>query len=107
MTPLLLIALAAAAPQSRPETRCGWLDNSTPANWLLTDRDGEWLIGSQGGYQAPGLDESCACNRCPYMRLNTLEKLYLCLANDGPQVRVPEELARQARAPIELMLSLS
>ena len=58
-------------------------------------------------FQAPGLDESCACNRCPYMRLNTLEKLYLCLANDGPQVRVPEELARQARAPIELMLSLS
>ena len=58
-------------------------------------------------FQAPGLDESCACNRCPYMRLNTLEKLYLCLVNDGPQVRVPEELARQARAPIELMLALS
>ncbi len=58
-------------------------------------------------FQAPGLDESCACNRCPYMRLNTLEKLYLCLANDGPQVHVPEELARQARIPIELMLELS
>ena len=58
-------------------------------------------------FQAPGLDESCACNRCPYMRLNTLEKLYLCLANNGPQVHVPEELARQARIPIELMLALS
>jgi quinolinate synthase len=58
-------------------------------------------------YQAPGLDESCACNRCPFMRLNTLEKLYLCLRDDGPQVTVPEELARQARVPIELMLSLS
>ncbi len=58
-------------------------------------------------FQAPGLDESCACNRCPYMRLNTLEKLYLCLANDGPRVSVPEELARQARVPIELMLKLS
>jgi quinolinate synthase len=57
--------------------------------------------------QAPGMDESCACNRCPYMRLNTLEKLYLCLENDGPQVTVPEELARQARGPIELMLKLS
>jgi hypothetical protein len=54
---LLALFAAAQAPQSRPETRCGWLDNSTPANWLLTDRDGEWLIGSQGGYQAPGLDE--------------------------------------------------
>lgn len=58
-------------------------------------------------YQAPGLDESCACNRCPFMRLNTLEKLYLCLVNDGPRVTVPEELARQARVPIERMLSLS
>jgi len=58
-------------------------------------------------FQAPGLDESCACNRCPYMRLNTLEKLYLCLKNDGPRVTVPEELARQARVPIERMLALS
>ena len=36
--------------------------------------------------QAPGMDESCACNRCPFMRLNTLEKLYLCLANLEPRV---------------------
>jgi len=54
---LLAALLAAAGSRSAPQTRCGWLDNSTPANWLLTDRDGEWLIGSQGGYQAPGLDE--------------------------------------------------
>jgi quinolinate synthase len=58
-------------------------------------------------YQAPGLDESCACNRCPYMRLNTLEKLYLCLRDDGPRVTVPEELAKQALRPIERMLELS
>jgi len=58
-------------------------------------------------YQAPGMDESCVCNRCPYMRLNTLEKLYLCLRDGSPRVTVPEELARQALAPIERMLSLS
>jgi quinolinate synthase len=58
-------------------------------------------------YQAPGLDESCACNRCPFMRLNTLEKLYRCLRDDGPRVTVPEELAKQARVPIERMLELS
>ena len=58
-------------------------------------------------YQAPGIDESCACNRCPYMRLNTLEKLYLCLRDDGPEVTVPEELAKQALLPIERMLALS
>ena len=39
--------------------------------------------------QAPGMDESCACNRCPYMRLNTLEKLYLCLRDLEPEVTVP------------------
>jgi quinolinate synthase len=58
-------------------------------------------------FQAPGLDESCACNRCPFMRLNTLEKLYLCLRNEGPTVTVPEELAKQALRPIERMLELS
>lgn len=57
--------------------------------------------------QAPGMDESCECNRCPYMRLNTLEKLYRCLRDDGPQVTVPEELAKKALRPIERMLELS
>ena len=32
----------------------GWVDNPTPANWLLVDRDGEWVIGVQGGHQAEG-----------------------------------------------------
>jgi quinolinate synthase len=41
------------------------------------------------------------------MRLNTLEKLYDCLAKEGPCVTVPEELAKQALLPIEKMLALS
>ena len=53
----LAAALAAAAPAGGSERRCGWLQNPTPANWWLIDRDGEWLIGAQGGYQAPGMDE--------------------------------------------------
>ncbi len=36
------------------ETRCGWLSNPTPANISLYDRDGEWIIGVQGGYQVEG-----------------------------------------------------
>ena len=36
------------------ETRCGWLDNPTPANTWLYDRDGQWIIGVQGGYQLEG-----------------------------------------------------
>ncbi|CRY57953.1 Uncharacterised protein [Yersinia pseudotuberculosis] len=36
------------------ERRCGWFENPTPANATLTDRDGMWEIGTQGGYQAKG-----------------------------------------------------
>jgi len=57
--------------------------------------------------QAPGLDESCACNRCPFMRLNTLEKLYLCLRDLEPEVTVPEDVRRRALVPIQRMLELS
>jgi quinolinate synthase len=57
--------------------------------------------------QAPGIDESCACNQCPFMRLNTLEKLYLCLRDLKPEVSVPEPTRLAALRPIELMLELS
>ena len=57
--------------------------------------------------QVPGMDESCACNRCPYMRLNTLEKLYLCLRDLKPEVTVDEALRQRALRPIERMLELS
>ncbi len=57
--------------------------------------------------QAPGMDEGCSCNRCPFMRLNTLEKLYLCLRDLEPEVTVPEDVRVRALEPIELMLELS
>jgi len=56
---------------------------------------------------APGQDESCACNNCPYMKKNTLEKLYLCLRDLEPQIHLPEALRLRALQPIERMLSLS
>ena len=37
-----------------PRLRCGWFENPTPANAWLTDRDGEWVVGLQGGHQADG-----------------------------------------------------
>lgn len=39
---------------AKPETRCGWFSNPTPGNAWLLDRNGEWLIAAQGGYQAEG-----------------------------------------------------
>ena len=56
---------------------------------------------------APPDDESCACNVCPHMRRNTLEKLYLCLRDLAPQVDVPEAVRLRALKPIERMLELS
>ena len=44
----------AGAPLQTFETRCGWFSNPTPANASLYDRDDEWIIGVQGGYQAEG-----------------------------------------------------
>lgn len=55
----------------------------------------------------PGADESCSCNECPYMRKNTLEKLYLCLRDGWPEITLDPSLAARARAPIARMLELS
>ncbi|MCX5744599.1 MAG: quinolinate synthase NadA [Proteobacteria bacterium] len=56
---------------------------------------------------APPEDESCACNVCPFMRKNTLEKLYLALRDLQPQVDVPEAVRVRALKPIERMLAMS
>ena len=50
---------------------------------------------------------TCACNDCPYMKLNTLEKLYLCMKYELPEVTMDETLREAAKKPIERMLELS
>jgi quinolinate synthase len=52
-------------------------------------------------------DETCSCNDCPYMKLNTLQKLYLCLKNERPEIILTEETIEKARIPIEKMLDIS
>ena len=56
---------------------------------------------------APPLDSTCACNECSFMKLNTLEKLYLCLLNETPSIEIPEEIRAKAEKPIRKMLELS
>jgi quinolinate synthase len=56
---------------------------------------------------APPEDDNCSCNECPYMRLNTLEKLYLCMKNQYPEISMDEEIRRKALLPIEKMLAMS
>ena len=52
-------------------------------------------------------NNNCACNDCPYMKRNTLEKLYLCLKNGLPEVTVPVNIITEARKPIARMLEIS
>lgn len=56
---------------------------------------------------APPIDDACACNECKYMRLNTLQKLYDCLKNESPEIKVDPEIAEKAVHPIERMLDIS
>ncbi len=55
---------------------------------------------------APAMN-NCACNECPYMRLNTLEKLYLAMKNKTPEIILPEDIRVAALKPIQRMLEMS
>lgn len=80
--------------------------------------DDEFIVMTESGINfslersAPGKrfhyvrNENCNCSECPFMRLNTLEKLRDCLLNLEPRVELPAELMRRALVPIERMLAL-
>ena len=52
-------------------------------------------------------NNACACNDCPHMKRNTLEKLYLCMEYELPEITMDEELLFAARKPIDRMLEIS
>lgn len=56
---------------------------------------------------APPEDDNCSCNECPFMKLNTLEKLYNCMINKSPQILMDENIRKRALIPIEKMLEMS
>ncbi len=56
---------------------------------------------------APPVDSTCGCNNCNFMKLNTLQKIYLTLKYEWPEVNVAEDIAIKARRPIDAMLELS
>jgi quinolinate synthase len=55
----------------------------------------------------PPEDDTCSCNNCPYMKMNTMEKLYLCMKNQNPRIEMAESLRLAALKPIERMLEMS
>jgi quinolinate synthase len=55
----------------------------------------------------PAPTDNCRCNECKFMKMNTLEKLYDCMANLSPRIELSDEIIRRARLPIERMLEIS
>jgi quinolinate synthase len=55
----------------------------------------------------PGGDGNCNCNMCPYMALNTLEKLYVALRDLEPRIELSDEVMTRARVPLERMLEMA
>ena len=61
-------------------------------------------------FPVPGMEEGGACvscNNCPYMKLNTMEKLYLCMRDKTPEIEMDKELIEQAYKPLAKMLEMS
>ncbi len=84
------------------------------------DKNKVYIVATESGIlhqmqqNAPGKtfiaappDNACACNDCPHMKLNTLEKLYLCMKYEQPEILMEEELRLAAKKPIDAMLDYS
>ena len=56
---------------------------------------------------APSVDSTCGCNDCSYMKLNSLQKLYICLKHEQPEIILPDDVIQKARLPIQRMLEIS
>lgn len=89
-------------------------------NYTIKNKDREFIVATETGIihqmekaspdktfiPAPP-NNNCACNDCPHMKLNTLEKLYLCMKYELPEIILSEDLMEKARKPIKRMLELS
>lgn len=56
---------------------------------------------------APSVDSTCGCNDCSYMKLNSLQKLYICMKHELPEIILPREVIEKGRIPIQRMLEIS
>jgi quinolinate synthase len=55
----------------------------------------------------PAPTDKCRCNECKFMKMNSLEKVYDCMAHLAPRIELPEDIMQRARLPIERMLEIS
>lgn len=126
-----IVSLKIAHPDAKliahPECKAQVLEladfiGSTTAllNFTITDNGMKFIVATESGIlhqmkkASPSKefiivpsDETCSCNDCPYMKLNTIQKLHLCLKNERPEIILEPEILQKARLPIEKMLELS
>jgi quinolinate synthase len=114
-------ALVAAHPECPPDVlRMADFIGSTSAiiDWCTAQSAEEFIVMTESGVRyslekfSPGkrfffvANENCNCSECPYMKMNTLEKLRDCLETLEPRIELPAELMERARLPIERMLAV-
>lgn len=117
-------ALILAHPEcKRPVLMMADFIGSTQAllNYSINSEAKKFLVATESGIlhemqkkspdkefiPVPPNDSTCACNECNFMRLNTLEKLYLCLKDESPEITVEESIREKAVKPIIRMLEMS
>jgi quinolinate synthase len=90
-------------------------------NYVKSSSAGKFIVATESGIlhqmkkenpgklliPAPSVDSTCGCNDCTYMKLNSLQKLYVCLKHELPEVTLPADVIEKARIPIERMLEIS
>lgn len=91
-------------------------------NYVKNDPHDEFIVATEAGIMhemlkavphkkiiaAPAVeDNTCACSECHFMKMNTLQKLYLCMKNEKPEIIIDEELRLKALKPIKRMLEIS
>ena len=127
-----IVSLIKVHPKAKfiahPESESPVLDiahyiGSTSAllNFVQKDKTKEYIVATEVGIlhemqkccpekkfiPAPVEDDTCACSECGFMKLNTLEKLYRCLLEESPEIKMNKKLMDAARTPIERMFELS
>jgi len=94
---------------------------SSLLRFVQHDDGGKYIVATESGIihqmklacpekifiPAPPIDSTCGCNDCNFMKLNTLEKIYICLKHEVPEIRIDEKLRIKALAPIKRMLEIS
>lgn len=91
-------------------------------NYAKTDPAKEFIVATEAGilhemqkevpnktlYPAPAHeDNTCACSECPYMKMNNMKKLYLCMKYELPEIHVSKAIQKKALVPIQRMLDIS